>query len=358
MLTTALPRCSALAISLALVAVCAAQDPVFVTGISQPGAARLTTPDGDSRRLSAARGTQGRFALGTVDVRAGAELMLFTDSGVTVIAFGGARVNVSETDDFGAAFALEQGALLIITPAELNFEPGPRFHFDKPDSASLVPPPGRTLLIRDAGSVSVGFLSDVLPDQSVDVEIEGARANLIGGTLARFADGAVQRADWDGSVPSERSAARIGQDLGVNGAQSSAARLQNALFTEIIYWDQFAEKDYVAARIVSGRFSPEIRQVTTSVTQPIRRTTPPAADRGDAVIRGANSVPPLSPAALSVINIQAGVTAIDLNNRAAGLLTATGSQGLGFGGLRQLAIPGFLAPGLRSIGPAGLGATD
>jgi hypothetical protein len=51
-----------------------------------------------------------------------------------------------------------------------------------------------------------------------------------------------------------------------------------------------------------------------------------------------------------------GVTAIVLNNIAAALLQATGSQGLGFRGLQQLSVPGFFGPGFRTPGPSGLGA--
>jgi len=72
----------------------------------------------------------------------------------------------------------------------------------------------------------------------------------------------------------------------------------------------------------------------------------------------ANEVPLLSPAAASVQNargIGAGISALGLNNNAALLLRQTGSRGLGFRGLEQLAIPG-LSPGGRTIGPAGLGA--
>jgi hypothetical protein len=66
-----------------------------------------------------------------------------------------------------------------------------------------------------------------------------------------------------------------------------------------------------------------------------------------------------SPAAAAVQNLRnvgAGVTAAVLNSNAATVLERTGSQGLGFRGLQQLAIPGTTSAGTRTVGPAGLGA--
>ena len=129
------------------------------------------------------------------------------------------------------------------------------------------------------------------------------------------------------------------------------------LFHNIIAWDRYAGAGHVVPRLEPPRFNPEIRTTIQTVTTPSRPTT-----RSQSVqttpFPGANSVPTASPAAASVQNLQnvgQGVTAILLNNNAAALLLATGSRGLGFGGPAQLSIPGF-SGGVRTIGPAGLGA--
>jgi hypothetical protein len=149
-----------------------------------------------------------------------------------------------------------------------------------------------------------------------------------------------------------------GRMLGVASALAARPDVDISLYRNIIAWDRYAGASYVSMRMPEYRFSPEIRQVVQTVTVISQPVTAGGAVR-TVPFNAANEVPALSPAAASVQNIRdigEGVTAVLLNLQASALLQATGSQGLGFRGLQQLAIAGFLDTGIRSIGPAGLGA--
>jgi len=195
---------------------------------------------------------------------------------------------------------------------------------------------------------------------------QAAYASSAGGTLAVAGLGAPLRAGelatWDAAggrvAPGEDWIRQnVNTALGAQLCEATALAQRQptarGLFNQIIEWDQYGRPE-VVTQISTTRFAPEFRAVSFSVGSVIRPISGTGARQVTAPFFGANEVPPLSPAALAVANIVDGQTAIDLNRDARALLTQTGSQGLGFGGLRQLAIPGIFG-GIRTLGPAGLG---
>lgn len=141
-----------------------------------------------------------------------------------------------------------------------------------------------------------------------------------------------------------------GRQLGIESARFRRAGVNVALFDRISYWERVASTPKLPTSVKLKLAQPDIRQTNTTVTTSLIRSSNPSTGRANVFIPNANSVPNISPAAISVGGT-AQVTALNAN--AQSLLTATGSQGLGFAGLSQLSIPGILN-GLRTLGPAGL----
>lgn len=211
-------------------------------------------------------------------------------------------------------------------------------------------PENGTTYVRSAGSsTEVAFSSST----GASLRIAGLEQGLASGQMAAWAGGAAPQvgsaSEWLGRNVDSQIVAQLGE------ASALAARstVADSLFKKISQWDQYGDV-VVAQPISTARFTPEFRAVSFSVGSVIRPISATGARQATTPFFGANEVPPLSPAALAVANIIDGQTAIDLNRDARALITQTGSQGLGFGGLRQLAIPGIFG-GIRTLGPAGLG---
>ncbi|MCK4343021.1 MAG: hypothetical protein KAY37_15005 [Phycisphaerae bacterium] len=357
-----------------------AQELFFVTGVVPPGAATLETAAGRQVEL-----TMGRSVIpGTVRVAEGGQLMLFEESGVVAIVLGPATIAASQ-DELSSGIQLEprDGKLMFVSSraaeqgrpimllAELGEEPG--------TEVELSVEPGHTYLARTADLLTVAYVNEREGEEREGEEREGeAPAEPADETPASIAprvngrpvelssnemltvDGTgAHRVEPLGDWPARQGFVRAwGRDLGVASARELRVDVETNLFNNIIAWDRYAGAAYVASRLREQRFDIEIRQTVQAVS-----TFNRPSQRGAAVetkpFDAANEVPLLSPASASVQNtryVGQGVTAIELNSSAAAFLQATGSRGLGFRGLRQLAIPGVTSTGLRTIGPAGLGA--
>ncbi len=141
-------------------------------------------------------------------------------------------------------------------------------------------------------------------------------------------------------------------ELSIKSARTSRIMVQTRLIDSVIAWDKYAQAENIEPETEANKMEPEIRQVVAAVQTSVLNTTNRGGSPQTPNVQGANEVPSLSPAAVSV----GGVTAVEVNNAsAANLLTRTQSRGLGFNGPAQLSTPGFLG-GRRTIGPPGLGA--
>jgi hypothetical protein len=185
--------------------------------------------------------------------------------------------------------------------------------------------------------------------------VDGERVVLDAGhTLTVAADGKkeVQLAPED----LQRELARFPDPkLTVASAQEVRVDIAENLFRNIVIWDRYAGAIHIQ-KVLQPPYQPEIRQTAEAFAE-VNRAVGRTGTLRTQPFAAANAVPLVSPASASVQNVidvgVGGLTASFLNRQAATLLQATGSRGLGFGGLRQLAIPGFSLGG-RTIGPAGL----
>lgn len=336
-----------------------AQDVFHVTGVSADGGAWFVDAEGGRAQLGTRDTDTREIEEGVVHVSSGQQLMLLTDSEVVAIVLGPAKLACGPGDEkthlvlddgklIVASAPPEEGAtpLVISTPAD---EAGLR-------AIEVIAAPGRCCFRRSGRQVQVAYLSDGDLPPALTLTVNGNARSINRGDLLTV-DGAEVRvepaAQW---LAAEHFDARWDVNLGIASAQAARPALEMALFTNITSWDVYGGKEYVTARLEAGRFRPEIRQIVTTVTTPQR---PATAVSGVPETRGfpaANEVPLLSPAALSVVNLAEDVTAIRLNIQARELLRQTGSRGLGFRGLSQLAIPGLSGSGTPTVGPAGLGA--
>jgi len=331
---------------------------LYVTGVSRPGGASFEAAGGQPRELFAGRSVSA----GVVRVESGAQLMLFEPSGVVVIAVGPATVAVSRDDATNAVrLELRDGKLVFIVSREGEGRPlvVAAVASEQPRVAIELPiGPGRTAVVRVAGKFGVAYAGDGGPP-AVNVRVNEAQVSVPSGQLLTLDDAGQPQVGPAGDWLAQQGLIQPwGRVLGVASAHAARADIHVALFKNIIAWDRYAGATYVSAALREYRFSLEIRQTVQTVTLLNR----PAATGGTVQtvpFNAANEVPALSPASASVQNIRdvgQGVTAIVLNNIAAALLQATGSQGLGFRGLQQLSVPGFFGPGFRTPGPSGLGA--
>ncbi len=335
-----------------------AQELFFVTGTSRPGAAGLEPPGAAALDL-----VMGRSVIpGLVRVGEGAQLMLFESTGVVAVVLGPATLGM-DRDEFTAGVRMElRGGRLLLASARGAGEGTPivvlsQAAADPRIDVELPVEPGHTFVMRDDRGVAVGYVAEV-PGGSIAPRVNRHPIGLASGQLMTVvADASPEITPLGDWVTQQGFGAVWGHDLGIASAQFARPDVEMKLFHNITAWDRYAAAGYVGARLHARGFNPEIRQTVQTITMPM--TT---GGRG-AVIRtepfpGANAVPVVSPAAASVQdprNVGQGVTAIQLNSRAAQLLQASGSQGLGFQGLQRLAVPGF-SQGVRTPGPAGLGA--
>jgi hypothetical protein len=329
----------------------------FVTGLAtRAGGATLEAPGGSPVALTVGRSVTP----GILRVEADARLMLLEPSGVVVVLLGPTTLAVTR-DEIRNELQLELRDGKVMCTSSRADGDGRSITLsavlsEQPRSAvELKVGPGHTAMVRAGTRVSVAYTGDkAAPAMSVNVN--GTPVSL-GSEHLLTVDGAGQPqvGPLDNWLRQQGFEEAWGRTLGVQSARHAREEVQSGLFQNIIAWDKYAAAAYVSVRLQETRFSLEIRQNVQTTTTPNRPSTRGAVTQ-TAAFPGANAVPIVSPAAASVQTIGQGVTAIRLNTNAAGLLAATGSQGLGFRGPALLAVPGFSSSGVRTAGPAGLGA--
>lgn len=337
-----------------------AQDLFSVTGLSRGGAATWAAADGVAGELAVGQPVgPGRLA-----VAPDAQVMLYEPSGAVLVVLGPADLTV-ERDAVQDEILLQLRAGRLACASDRPAGSGRALLLSvvlteqPPLDVEFLVGPGQTFVVSDSQRVAVGYLGDPAAGGLAVSVGSSSLALTTGQLLAVERTGQSQVAslgDWLVEQGFDRA---WGRDLGVRSAQVARHDVESNLFQTIISWDRYAGAAYVAAQIRPAPPSFEIRQTVQTVTTLARPT-----GRGGAVqtepTAGANEVPVLSPAAASVQNLRevgGGVTAIELNRNASALLSATGSQGLGFRGLRLLAIPGSQG-GIPTVGPPGLGGRD
>jgi hypothetical protein len=337
----------------------AGQDVFHVTGVSASGVAWVEVDQGIREPLGTRDTERGEIREGVVQVTSGHQLMLLSDAGVVIIVLGPAKLACGHTDRHQLV-VLDDGKLIVIAswPAEgtkplvVMTPTGP----EEVRAIEAVASPGYSYFHHTDDRTRVAFRAEGALPGAMALTARGNARSIKDGELLTIEGPALRvepAGDW---LAAEQFDTPWGINLGVASAQAARPGLESDLFINITSWDYYGGEEYVTSRIEAGRFRPEIRQV---VTQAITLQRAAAANSGVAKTTGfpaANEVPLLSPAALSVANPTANVTAIQLNSQARGLLTQTGSRGLGFRGLSQLAIPGLFGTGTPTVGPAGLGA--
>jgi hypothetical protein len=335
-----------------------AQELLRVTGQSRTGAATWLDFDGTQRELD----VRSSVPPGTLNVAAQAQLMLFESGGVVVVVLGPAALGLNadeirnetriELQQGKAVFVSAPGGgrgntLVLTVPAS-----GAR------DAVTLHIAPGRTYVAESDARVAVAYVAENATGP-LSVTVGERPVPLTSNQLLTVEGGVEPRVEPLGEwLAQEGFLAAWGRNLGVESARAARKVVEGNLFTNIIEWDRYAGAESVSVRLVGWRFNPEIRQTVQSVTTVNRQAGRNAAPQ-TTPFTGANEVPIISPAAASVQNLRTlaqGVTAVQLNRDAATLLGLTGSRGLGFGGLANLAVPGSVG-GIRTVGPAGLGAT-
>ncbi len=334
-----------------------AQDLTYVTSVSAEGAAWLETTDGERWQLGTAAEDTDTIEAGQVSVTSDHQLMLVTEWDVVMIVLGPASLRFDPQED-QTLIELRDGRVLFASqwPAEgatplILVVPGA-----SPDTPRVqaVIPPGQFAAERNAEQIALAYTAAPDLPPSMALRVLGAPHSLADGDMLRIVGDEVSTAPAAAWLRERGFERPWGAALGVASAQTVRPGVESSLFENIISWERYGGKEYVKARLEARRFQPEVRQVVTSVSRPQRPVSPPSSVPQTTGFPAANEVPLLSPAALSVANLSEGVTAIQLNNQARSLLTQTGSRGLGFRGLAQLAIPGLLG-GVPTPGPAGLG---
>jgi hypothetical protein len=336
-----------------------AQDVLRVTGVSASGAVWMEDVRGERQVLGTRDAEAGEIREGVVQVTSGHQLMLLSDSGAVVIVLGPARLACGLADE-QMLVVLDDGKLIVIAAwPEADTKPlvvmTPAGQ-DGVRAVEAVASPGYSYFHSSGSRVRVAFRSAGDLPGAMALTARGQAHSIKNGEMLTVEGPSIYvgaAAEW---LASEQFDTPWGVNLGVASAQAARPALESDLFLNITSWDYYGGKKYVTSRLEAGRFRPEIRQVVTQVTTPQRVASATSGVPEPTGFPAANEVPLLSPAALSVVNPTENVTAIQLNIQARGLLTQTGSRGLGFRGLSQLAIPGLFGAGTPTVGPAGLGA--
>ena len=336
-----------------------AQDALYVTGVSQPGAAWVDEDDGSRFGLGTRGADVGEVTEGIIGVASDNQLMLLTDSGQVVIVLGPAKVEYRPTQD-QSRLIIHDGKL-IATASWPNSDTNPLLvmtpaNQDGKRIAEAVIGPGYSFFQHVGNRLSIAFLADDNLPGSMALKINGSAGSIPSGDMITISGAALQTESAALWLTNEQFNQSWGINLGVASAQTARPALEATLFANITEWDIYGGAKYVTSRLEAGRYRPEIRQVVSTVSTPQRTATNTKGAPETTGFPAANEVPVLSPAALSVVNPTENVTAIQLNIQARGLLTITGSRGLGFRGLSQLAISGLYNGGNPTVGPAGLGA--
>lgn len=324
----------------------AAQDggvsPVVTVVVNTSGQARIS----DEPARSNVPLIDQRVSLG-----AGDELMFYSPAGrAAVVAHGPAQFEVYSRDADTLAVELISGSLMATSRVPQGRQPLYVLMRDA-NGALLVEAalaPGRNAFSRDAEVITVGHESPDDPSATMTLLYSTERLTVPAGRQWTLRG---DRAEIGGFAP--RDLEGVGLALGVAGARNERVQVEDGLFSSVIDWDKRSQAAAVRPVLQQVTFRAEIRQVAFAVSPVIAVTGTAGAPTSTLSFGGANSVPVLSPAASSV----GGVSAVtNINRRAVGLLTSSGSRGLGFGGLSLLSIPGFQG-GIRTTGPSGLAGT-
>lgn len=322
----------------------AAQTGVAITSIYDREAdLRLVDASGSDRKLDLEQ-----FSTGTIKITGGGQVMVSALGSGSVLFISGPAEAAFDEADGATTLEMRAGSVLIASGERTQAAPIRVTLVDSGGKVTLDVTTGGDLVECKAepATLSVAYWAGH-GDGSIKVAA-GGKANDVGSAQRlTLADGKVTIA------PAGAPSISVIERLSVVACRQRRGSVEDNLFRNIISWDRFAGADAVIPQLSAGRTAPEIRQVTQTVT-----VTNNVSNRGQAIqtvsTLGANSVPILSPASL-VFQTGDALAAVLANNAQAGvLLSLTGSQGLGFGGLIQLGVPG-ISGGVRSIGPAGLG---
>jgi hypothetical protein len=341
---------------LAVSALCGAQRvlgqaPPIVTGLSDLRAATITVAGAEPEPLALMMAVEDA----RLDVLDGQQVMLYSAAGdVVVVALGPTQLAIRVASD-RVDLELTSGRLMTVSPvaqdAQTVYLVTPAA--EGPRAVDCSVGAGRTFLTRVGRQVELGYLASEGRPGALKVTANGKPATVPSGQRLTVVDDTVRTEPLTPWLTENRfDALNWGRELGVSTARIKRHRLEERLFQDVIDWDREAQAETVIAYLEVEQFRPEIRQVAVAVAARVPAVTGAGARPQAPPFTAANEVPPLSPAAISV----GGITALDLNAFARDLLTRTGSRGLGFNGPRQLAISGFGLTGVRTIGPAGLGA--
>jgi hypothetical protein len=321
--------------------------PPMVTSVSSSGAATARSETGETSPVAF-----GMLLFGEqVDVASDQELMLYSPSGRAVLIIRGPASFATQVADQRLLVQFSSGRLMATSPTSQNEQPvtlvlGPK---DSPLVEAALGQ-GSTCAFAEADRVELAYVARAETSMSVVVRSE-PRTLASGQLLTAGPTTSVGPADaW--LSENGFDVVESGQRMAVGSARTSRLIIQDRLFSDVVSWDRLAQASAIIPTLELDQFKPEIRTVAAAVQTTVQNTTNRGNSPQTPTVQGANEVPTLSPAAVSV----GGVTAVTINNQnAANLLTRTQSRGLGFNGPSQLAIPGF-RNGVRTLGPSGLGA--
>jgi hypothetical protein len=286
----------------------------------------------------------------SVSLAAGDELMIYSPAGRAVLlARGPVRFKVYRDADRLAVELLS--GVLLATSGELQDDQPLHVLVRDAAGALLVEAalaPGRTGFSREERLVTVGYESPADPSAKMSLRFANERRELPAGQRWSLRDNVAELGEL---TPYEVEA--VGLALGLSGARSERVQVEDGLFSSVIDWDKRSQAAAIRPVLRQVAFRAEVRQVAFAVSPVIAVAGTAGAPTSTLEFGGANRVPVLSPAASSV----GGVSAVtSINQRAVGLLTSSGSRGLGFGGLSRLSVPAF-QDGSRTTGPSGLAGT-
>lgn len=293
----------------------------------------------------------------------GQQATLLSQGGRTVFVLVGpaeARFSAVQDGDMGRVdVALLRGRMITLRSG------------GEPDQAwfSCVGTDGRTILAE--GPIGQGLMFMGVRTDALEIAIQPPTGQALGAPIKlggedkvlapnqlvtyTMADRTLREIAFASLPP---SLAHAVQDTGLQSANLVRGAVQNSLVSEVTQWDYSAQRELVL-RVVEQPERIEIRQTAQTVTAGEQRVNDRGAAPQTPGFEGANQTFPYSPASSSVVFGAGFNDILRLSRQANGLLTRTGSRGLGFNGPSRLALPGTLrAPGgvAPAVGPAGLGA--
>ncbi len=287
----------------------------------------------------------------SVSLAAGDDLMIYSPAGRAVLlARGPARFHVYSLHADRLAVELISGVLLATSSESQAHQP---LHVLVRDAAGALVveaalAPGRTGFSREESLVSVGYESPADPTARMSLLFGSEKLELPAGRRWVLRENVAELGEL---APYDLEA--VGSALGLSGARSERVHVEEGLFSNVIDWDKRSQATAIRPVLRQVAFRAEVRQVAFAVSPVITAAGTAGAPTSTLEFGGANRVPVLSPAASSV----GGVSAVtSINQRAVGLLTSSGSRGLGFGGLSRLSVPAF-QDGSRTPAPSGLAGT-